>query len=104
MPQEKIFADGIFFQKRDGAPSFIVGSLSLKVAELIPFLQKHELNSGYVNIDIKQSQKGGYYCELNTWKPTKEPVKEETKNQSELNNMDTIEYPEEEINPDDIPF
>lgn len=81
MPQDKIFTEGLFFNApRTNAPSFVIGSLSIKVPDLIPFLQKHELQSGYVNVDIKQSQKGGYYCELNTWKPTKSTEKVEEEN------------------------
>ena len=104
MPEnkEKIFADGIYFEKREGAPSFVIGSLSMKVAEVVPFLQMHEKKSGYVNVDIKQSQGGKYYCELNVWQP--KPVNEVEENQAKLNNMDTVEYPTEDINPDEIHF
>ncbi len=104
MANEKIFADGMHFQKRDGAPTFVVGQVSFKVPEVIPFLNKHQNNAGYVNVDIKISQGGKYYMELNTYKPTNNVVKQEERNQSELNNLDTIEYPEEQINPEDIPF
>ena len=101
--KEKIFADGMYFDKRDQAPAYVVGGVSFKVAEFIQFLQKHETNAGYVNIDIKQSQKGNYYCELNQWKPVKDTVKEEEKNQEDLNNLGTIEYPEND-NSEEIPF
>ena len=62
----KVFADGFSFKRRDGAPEFVVGRQSVKVDEAIAFLSKHQKN-GWVNIDIKQSQKGSYYCELDTW-------------------------------------
>lgn len=108
MPEqkEKTFVSGMYFEKKDTAPVYVIGSLSLKVGEVVPFLQLHEKKSGYVNVDIKQAQSGKYYCELNTWIPQKDKVKEEETNQTELNNMgsDKIEYPEEDINPDDIPF
>ena len=42
--QEKIFADGFSFKRREGAPSFVIGRQS-----------------------IKQSKGGNYYCELDTW-------------------------------------
>ena len=66
--QEKVFANGILFKRNENAPEFIVGSLSLKVEEAIIFLQENQKN-GWVNIDIKQSQGGKYYCELDTWQP-----------------------------------
>ena len=50
---KKIFADGFSFKRRD---------------EEVAFLNSNAKN-GWVNIDIKQSQKGTYYCELDTWVP-----------------------------------
>jgi|TARA_R110000868_G_scaffold206983_1_gene455940 hypothetical protein len=75
----KVFADGFSFKRNDNAPEFVVGRQSIKVDEAMTFLQTHQKN-GWVNIDIKRSQKGTYYCELDTWeaKPqggTPAPVK-----------------------------
>lgn len=112
MAKEKIFANGMYFDKKEGSPVYVIGSLALKVSEVIPFLQLHEKVSGYVNIDIKQAKGGKYYCELNTWVPKESSVTEEEDNQARLNNLDTantgdtdtLEYPEEDINNEDIPF
>ncbi len=80
--KEKIFAEGIRFEKpKEGSPEFIKGKVSIKVAEIIPFLQKHQSNAGWVNLDLKKSQKGTLYLELNTWKPT--PKVEETEKPKE---------------------
>jgi len=62
----KVFADGFSFKRNDNAPEFVVGRQSVKVDEAVAFLQQHQKN-GWVNIDIKQSKKGTYYCELDTW-------------------------------------
>ena len=65
--KEKIFADGIIFKRpREGAPSFVKGNISVKVADFGVFLAKHEKN-GWVNIDLKESAGGKLYLELNTW-------------------------------------
>lgn len=101
--KEKVFADGMYFDRNDNAPVYVIGCASFKVAQFIKFLQTHETNAGYVNVDIKQSQKGSYYCELNQWKPIKDKVKEEEKNQEDLNNLGTIEYPEGDSS-EEIPF
>src|SRR6266700_4212897 len=67
---EKIFADGMVFKlPRDGAPDFVKGSVSIKVAEFVAFLQATEKNSGWVNIDLKVGQSGKAYAELNTFQP-----------------------------------
>jgi len=64
--QEKIFADGFSFKRRENAPSFVIGRQSIKVEEAIAFL-KANVKNGWVNLDIKQSKSGSYYCELDTW-------------------------------------
>ena len=66
---DPVFADGVFFKgPREGAPDFVKGSVSIKTAEAIPFLQANEDN-GWVNLDLKQSKGGKLYFQLNTWKP-----------------------------------
>lgn len=68
---QPVFADGMIFKKpREGAPDFVKGSLSFKVEEAIAFLTKHN-NNGWVNVDLKKSQKGTLYLQLNDWKPEK---------------------------------
>ena len=68
MENQKVFADGFIFKRRENAPDFVVGSVSVKVDEAIAFLKKHEEN-GWVNLDAKKSQSGTYYMELDTFKP-----------------------------------
>lgn len=72
MPEskEKVFADGFRFEKpREGSPEFVKGRISVKVPEAVVFLQKHQNNGGWVNIDLKKSREGKLYLELNTWQP-----------------------------------
>jgi len=107
---DKIFAQGMYFKKEENSPDYVIGNLSIKVPEAIPFIQQHENNAGYVNIDIKKSKGGKLYCELNTYiKKSETPKNEVEENQKGLSEVktkseDTIEYPEEDINPEDIPF
>lgn len=68
---EKIFTEGLIVKRNDNAPDFVIGNLSVKVDEFKPFLDKHSKN-GWVNIDLKRSQSGKYYGEINTWQPKKE--------------------------------
>lgn len=111
--KEKVFVDGMIFKaKSPNAPEFIKGSLSVKVEEFPIFLKKHN-NKGWVNIDIKQSQGGKFYLELNTFK-----LASEVQEQNDLAKHDAtvkpvsqgvpleegVEYPTSEINPEDIPF
>ena len=55
---EKIFANGFSFKRRDNAPEFVVGRLSLKVDEAMVFVKEH-MKDGWIN----------YYVELDTYEP-----------------------------------
>jgi len=66
---DPVFADGFIFKRpREGAAEFVKGALSIKVGEAIAFLQKHN-SGGWVNLDLKNSQGGKLYLQLNDWKP-----------------------------------
>ena len=67
-PTEKVFAQGLIAKRRDGAPEFVTCSLSVKVDEFKEFLDTHA-DKGWVNLNVKKSQGGKYYAELDTWKP-----------------------------------
>lgn len=66
--KEKVFADGFIFKQNPNAPEWVIGSLSLKADEAIKFIQQHT-DKGWVNLNIKVSQGGKPYVELDTWKP-----------------------------------
>lgn len=76
---DKIFADGFRFDKpREGAPTFVKGRLSIKSPEAISFIKKYA-QGGWVNLDLKLSQGGKLYLELNTFKKTESTLTEEQK-------------------------
>jgi len=69
---DKIFADGVQFKlPRQGAPEYVKGSLSFRVADAVKFLESNQNNAGWVNCDIKESKGGKLYVELNTYVPEK---------------------------------
>ena len=72
---EKKFVDGLIVKPpRDNAPDFVKGSISIKVKELGQWLA-NEYKAGcgeWINIDVKESKGGKWYCEVNTWKPRQE--------------------------------
>ena len=67
--KEVIFADGFIVKKKDNAPEWVIGSLSIKVDEAIAFIKKHD-KKGWVNLEMKTSRDGKPYCQLDTWQPT----------------------------------
>ena len=69
---DKIFCDGFNFKEpRDGAPDFVLGSISAKADKAIKFLQENANDRGYVNMDVLRGKSGEPYIALNTWKPEK---------------------------------
>jgi len=97
---EKIFPKGFYPKKRDGAPDFVLTSISIKVPEAVPFLESMQNNAGYVNLDLLSGNNGPYLV-VNTYKPT---AKEEVEPKVEEDEPETIEYPQDEISSEDIPF
>ena len=83
MSNDKIFANGFSFKRRDSAPDFVIGNLSIKVDDAIKFLQEKQKN-GWVNLDVLKSQKGSFYVELNTWTPDSSPQNNEAEKSDDL--------------------
>ena len=84
MSQDKIFADGFIFKRRENAPDFVIGNISVKVESAIEFLKAHDKN-GWVNLNVLNSKGGTAYIVLDQFVPKKSqdkapapaPVKEE---------------------------
>lgn len=89
---EKEFPSGIrFTDPHPKAPQFIMGKVSFKVDEFTQYLQEKS-NNGWVNLILKESQKGVKYFELDTWKPgTTEKYKP---TEQKVNNTESIDYEE----------
>lgn len=68
--KEVIFADGFILKRNENTPEWVIGNLSIKVEDAIAFLNKRSKN-GWVNLDLKVSQEGKPYCQLDTWEPSK---------------------------------
>lgn len=92
MNEEKVFASGLFFRRpNEGAPTFVKGSVGVKVDEFVAFLEKNKAEDGWVRLDLKESQGGKLYFQLNTWKP------------KTVNDVAPSDYPDDK-DIDKIPF
>ena len=69
MSKEKIFADGFSFNTRENQPDFVVGRVSVKIEDAIPFLKEHGAKRGWVNLNILTGRSGKPYIELDTFEP-----------------------------------
>ena len=69
MSKKKIFADGFSFNTRENQPEFVVGKVSVKIEDAIPFLKEHGAKRGWVNLNILIGRSGKPYIELDTYEP-----------------------------------
>lgn len=99
MSNDKEFVQGISFKPpRDGAPDFVKVNGWIRIDEAIAWLQsKKAAGEDSVNFQVKESQGGKIYGEVDTWKPNgqrqaprREPAKQESWDDKPLD--------------DDIPF
>ena len=62
------FVDGLFAKEpHENAPEFVKCKLSIKRKDLGNWLRGKE--DEWINLDVKESQNGKWYAEVNTWKP-----------------------------------
>ena len=68
---DKEFVPGLFAKApHEKAPSFVKCGISIKVKDLGNFLrEKNAAGDEWVNIQVKESQGGKWYAEVDTWKP-----------------------------------
>ncbi|MHA2388233.1 MAG: hypothetical protein ACXACW_05875 [Candidatus Hodarchaeales archaeon] len=88
MSQDKVFADGFLFKRRENAPEFVIGNISVKVDDAITFLNNNQKN-GWVNLNVLNSKGGKPYIELDTFVPKKRAdVVDTTPNQAPVQEAD----------------
>lgn len=102
---EAIYAKGLYFNPNrpdtpDSVKEWKKGAVSIHIDNFTDQLKSLKANAdqkGYVRFDLTKNDKNGevfYSFRLNDWKPEKK-VTEETAKEV---------FPEENINPNDIPF
>lgn len=74
MANEKIYINGVQLKEKVFQDGGSIIGLSVKLDKLIPSLQEHVNEKGYVNLKIckkrQPDQYGGtHYIELDTWRP-----------------------------------
>ena len=70
---------GLYPKKRDGQPDFVIGKLSINVAQFRECMAEYlKANQGseWINMDMLVSKAGKGYAKLDTWEPES---KQETK-------------------------
>ena len=82
MTDDRDFVNGMIIKKpNDNAPDWVKAKVSIKLDDLRAgsVFVKANPDDEWVNIDIKESQKGTWYAERDAWKPKRQESKPETK-------------------------
>lgn len=93
---ENKFVDGLFVNRRENAPDFVISNLSFN-EKFIDYLKSNFNAKGYVNVDVLKGKEGKLYAKLNDWKPSEKFVKNED------GKLD-VEEVEDDLNIQEIPF
>jgi hypothetical protein len=73
MKSEAEFINGLIVKApNENAPDYVKAKLSIRREELIAWLQTK--SSEWINADVKVSQGGKWYCQVDAWKPQGERV------------------------------
>lgn len=108
MDDKSKFVSGMYFnEKREGAPDFVLGSLSFIPEKFVEWIKAQKPNEkGYVRVSIKKSRENKIYAEIDLWeKPSQEALPViQTELPSTKADTQYAKATAEAPNPDDIPF
>ena len=95
MSEEKEFVSGLYVKPpHEKAPDFVKFSISIKRADLGNWLRGKD--DEWINLQVKESQGGKWYAEVDNWKP--DASKQEAQPPAQAPQADEV-FPD-----DDIPF
>ena len=67
MAKDKVFLNGLYINPPPQGIDWIICKIGINVDQLLQTLQNN--NDERINLDVKRSDEGKYYAEVNTWKP-----------------------------------
>jgi len=78
-PEEAVFAQGItIFKPREGAPDYVKGSIIVSIEQFVDWCEKnaqyittHATYGDQIKFEVKESQGGMLYLQVNTYKSNK---------------------------------
>jgi hypothetical protein len=89
------FVNGLIVKApREGAPDFVKAAVSIKVADMMAWLQgRYAAGDEWVNVDVKEARSGKWYAAVNTYKPKEAKPEKPKAEKTSIVDMDS-----------DIPF
>jgi len=88
MSDDRDFVNGMIIKKpNDNAPEWVKAKMSIKLDDFKSWIGgfvKANPDDEWINIDIKESQKGTLYAERDTWKPEKKAAAPQAKSDEDI--------------------
>lgn len=103
MEKSNLFVDGLFVNRRENAPDFVIASLSFN-QKFIDYLKANSNMKGYCNVDVLKSKDGKLYAKLNDWKPEEKFVRTPEGKLNVEERLDEIKEEQDSIKVENIPF
>lgn len=92
------FPNGLIIKKpHQNAPGFVKCRLSFNVNDFIQCLQQNTIN-GWVNMDMKVSQKGSLYVEIDSWQPNQQQAPPQQPQQNQYQQQQQPQYQQPQQN------
>ena len=100
------FIDGLIFkEKHQNAPDFVICKMSIRIAEMIAWLQaKQASGDEWVNGDVKRSKQGKIYSAVANWKPNQDREQAPQRQEPAARQPAPQQAQMDDFADDDIPF
>jgi hypothetical protein len=97
---EQKFIDGLYTEKKENSPEFVLANLSFQKDKFIKWLNENANEKGYVNIQVLKSKEGKVYSKANEFKPKETAYSPNAGNGYEISSPNF----ESNISNDPLPF
>ncbi len=81
--EQKIYPPANWLKPREGAQDWELGKVGFPVNDFIDFINEHKTDKGWINFELKQNKEGGYYLQLDNFKPDPSKAKGTNKKEEE---------------------
>lgn len=103
MSDEKEFINGLIVKApNENAPEYVKAKISIRRAELIAWLETKD--GEWINADVKVSQGGKWYAQVDTWKPNTGNTSSSGPKGGAPSNRPARQAPVDDFEDTDIPF
>ena len=81
----KVYPKGMRWQEpKESAPDFIKARVGINVEQFVEFLNQHVNENGWINFEMNEGREGGFYFQLDNFKPDPSKSKAKAKQEEDV--------------------